>query len=76
MDDDTEGDISLTDDLIGTFIPNGPTNHRGYIIPFPISHIISPVYVYSFTDNDNSVINHSQSRMMMIQKMIYQQQMI
>ena len=42
MDDDTEADISSTDDS-QWFLP---TNHGGYIIPFPIFHIISPVNIY------------------------------
>ena len=44
MDDDTEGDISSTDDLKGTFIPDGPYPliMEGTLFHFPyptLSHL-------------------------------------
>ena len=44
MDDDTEGDISSTDDLIGLFIPDGPylLIMEGTLFHFPcptLSHL-------------------------------------
>ena len=51
MDDDTEADISSTDDLIGTFIPNGsyPPIMEGILFHFPystLSHLLIYIFFY------------------------------
>ena len=37
------------------------------LFTFPISHIISPAYVYSFAGNNKSIVNNLHSRMNMEQ---------